>query len=76
NEFKIPEIIYDLTLILSLHVFLLGILFKARVFKSLSINYLEKLYSFKVLKGLNKQPLPLRDEINNEFIFYKAVRKV
>ncbi|KAH6721988.1 hypothetical protein BKA61DRAFT_666735 [Leptodontidium sp. MPI-SDFR-AT-0119] len=72
NEFKIPEIIYDLTLVLSPHVFLLGLLFKARAFKSPSINCLERLYSLKVLKGLNKQLLPLRDEINDEFIFYKA----
>ncbi|KAH7304346.1 hypothetical protein BKA65DRAFT_364159, partial [Rhexocercosporidium sp. MPI-PUGE-AT-0058] len=73
--FKIPKIIYDLTFILSPHVFLLGILFKAPIFKSPSINYPIKLYNLKVLKGLNKQLLPLQDEINCEFIFYKAVRE-
>ena len=61
---------------LSPHVFLLGMLFKARAFKSPSIDCPEKLYSLKVLEGLNEQPLPLRDEINDEFIFYKAIRKV
>ncbi|CZR66010.1 uncharacterized protein PAC_15910 [Phialocephala subalpina] len=75
NEFKIPEIIYDPTLVLSPHIFLLGILFKARAFKSPSIDCPERLYSLKVLKGLNEQPLPLRDEMNNEFIFYQAVRE-
>ncbi|KAH7379060.1 hypothetical protein BKA64DRAFT_648481 [Cadophora sp. MPI-SDFR-AT-0126] len=74
NEFKIPEIIYDPTLVLSPHVFLLGMLFKARAFKSLSIDYPERLYSLKVLKGLNEQLLPLRDEMNDEFIFYEAYR--
>jgi hypothetical protein len=52
--FLIPEIIYNLILILSLHVFLLGILFKARAFKSLSINSLERVYSLDVLYSLNK----------------------
>ncbi|KAL5312965.1 hypothetical protein ACEPPN_019391 [Leptodophora sp. 'Broadleaf-Isolate-01'] len=75
NEFKIPEIIYDPTLVLSPHVFLLGMLFKARAFKSPSIDCPERLYSLKVLKGLNEQPLPLRDEMNDEFIFCEAVRE-
>jgi hypothetical protein len=75
NEFKIPEIIYDPTLVLSPHVFLLGMLFKARAFKSPSIDCPESLYSLKVLKGLNEQPLPLRDEMNDEFIFCEAVRE-
>ncbi|KAH7418893.1 hypothetical protein BKA64DRAFT_763767 [Cadophora sp. MPI-SDFR-AT-0126] len=75
NEFKIPEIIYDPTLVLSPHVFLLGMLFKARAFKSPSIDCPERLYSLKVLKGLNEHPLPLRDEMNDEFIFCQAVRE-
>ncbi|KAH7364031.1 hypothetical protein BKA65DRAFT_522596 [Rhexocercosporidium sp. MPI-PUGE-AT-0058] len=75
NEFKIPEIIYDPTLVLSPHVFLLGMLFKARAFKSPSIDCPERLYSLKVLKGLNEQPLPLRDEMNDGFIFCEAVRE-
>ncbi|KAH7379041.1 hypothetical protein BKA64DRAFT_698284 [Cadophora sp. MPI-SDFR-AT-0126] len=73
NEFKNPEIIYDPTLVLSPHVFLLGMLFKARAFKSPSIDYPQRLYSLKVLKGLNKPPLLLRDEMNNEFIFCEAL---
>ncbi|CZS92472.1 uncharacterized protein RAG0_03051 [Rhynchosporium agropyri] len=73
NEFKIPDIIYDPTLVLSPHVFLLGMLFKARAFKSPSIDCPERLYSLKVLKGLNEQPLPLRDEMDDEFIFCEAV---
>ncbi|KAH8751182.1 hypothetical protein BGZ57DRAFT_775103, partial [Hyaloscypha finlandica] len=54
NIFLIPEIIYNPTLILSPYVFLLGILFKARAFKSISINSPEKLYSLNVLNSLNK----------------------
>ncbi|KAH6704302.1 hypothetical protein BKA61DRAFT_636094 [Leptodontidium sp. MPI-SDFR-AT-0119] len=75
NVFMIPEIIYDPALVLSTHVFLLGMLFKARAFKSPSIDCPQRLYSLNVLKGLNEQPLPLRDEMDNEFIFCEAVRE-
>jgi len=50
-------------------------LFKARAFKSPSIDCPERLYSLRVLKGLNEQPLPLRDEMNDEFIFCETVRE-
>ena len=60
--FLILEIIYDPTLVLSPHVFLLRILFKAQAFKSPSINSPERLYSLGVLDGLNEQLLPLKGE--------------
>ena len=44
-------------------------LFKARAFESPNITSLEKLYSLKVLNGLNEQKLPLKEELNDEFIF-------
>lgn len=50
-------------------------LFKARAFKSPSIDSPEKLYSLNVLNGLNEQPLPLRDAMNDDFIFCQAVRE-
>jgi hypothetical protein len=52
--FMIPEIIYDPTLVLSPHVFLLGMLFKIRAFKSPSIDSPENLYSLDVLERLNE----------------------
>jgi hypothetical protein len=55
--------------VLSLHVFLLRILFKVQAFKSPSIDSPKKLYSLSVLNGLNKQPLPLREELDDCFIF-------
>jgi hypothetical protein len=50
-------------------------LFRAGAFKSPSIDSPERLYSLKVLKGLNEQSLPLRDEMQEEFIFCQAVRE-
>ncbi|KAE9373871.1 hypothetical protein N431DRAFT_407568 [Stipitochalara longipes BDJ] len=75
NTFPIPEIIYDPTLVLSPHVFLLGMLFKARAFKSPSIDSPERLYSLDVLDNLNEQQLPLKEEFDEKFIFCQAVRE-
>ena len=65
--FPIPEIIYNLMLVLSPYVFLLGMLFKAQAFKSLSIDYPERLYSLGILDSLNKQVLLLKEKLDNNF---------
>jgi hypothetical protein len=75
NKFPIPEIIYNPTLVLSPHVFLLGILFKAQAFKSPSIDSPKKLYSLDVLDSLNEQALLLKEEFNDNFVFCQAVRE-
>ena len=69
NVFNIPEIIFDPTLVLSPHVFLLGMLFKIQAFKFPSIDSPERLYSLNVLEGLNEQVLPLREAIDHDFVF-------
>ena len=56
NEFKIPEIIFDPTLVLSPHVCLLGMLFHINGFKSITttgpvLDSPERLYSLGVLDG-------------------------
>jgi hypothetical protein len=73
--FPIPEIIFDPTLVLSPHTFLLGMLFKAKAFLDPSIDSPEKLYSLNVLKGLGEQELPLRGELDDEFLFCQVVRE-
>jgi hypothetical protein len=73
--FMILEIIYDPTLVHSPHVFLLGMLFKIRAFKSPSIDSPENLYSLDVLEGLNEQSLPLREAIDDDFVFCQAIRE-
>lgn len=73
NKFNIPEIIYDPTLILSPHTFLLGVLFKAQAFKSPSIVSPRQLYSLNVLDGLNEQSLPLKDDLGDNFVFCQVV---
>ncbi|KAL3428722.1 hypothetical protein BDV09DRAFT_203994 [Aspergillus tetrazonus] len=73
NEFKIPEIIFDPSLVLSPHVCLLSILFHIQGFKRLSktrpvLDSLEKLYSLRVLDGLGQQELLLKDKLSDKFI--------
>lgn len=60
---------------LSPHVFVLGMLFKIHS-KSPSVDSPEKLYSLNILEGLNEQVLPLREVIDDDFVFCQAVREV
>ncbi|EEH47566.2 uncharacterized protein PADG_03650 [Paracoccidioides brasiliensis Pb18] len=74
NKFKIPEIIFDPTLVLSPHICLLTMLFHIGGFKSISttgpvLDSAEKLYSVKVLNGKGQQPLLLKDELLDKFVF-------
>ncbi|KAL4861381.1 hypothetical protein BDV12DRAFT_208056 [Aspergillus spectabilis] len=74
NEFKIPEIIFDPTLVLSPHVCLLSMLFHIQGFKRISSTGLvldcpEKLYSLKVLNGKGQQELKLKDKLLDKFVF-------
>ncbi|KAH2185544.1 hypothetical protein KXW59_000839, partial [Aspergillus fumigatus] len=80
NEFKIPEIIFDPTLVLSPHVCLLSMLFHIKGFKTISTNgpvldCPEKLYSLGVLDGKGQQQLKLRDEILDKFVFCQVERE-
>ena len=44
-------------------------------FKSPSIDCPERLYSLDVLDGLNEQTLPLKEELDDDFVFCQAVRE-
>jgi hypothetical protein len=50
-------------------------LFKAQAFESPSIDSPEKLYSLNVLNGLGEQKLPLKEKLDDEFIFCQAFRE-
>ncbi|CAG8414202.1 unnamed protein product [Penicillium salamii] len=81
NEFKIPKIIFDPTLALSLHICLLGILFHIKGFKTRSstrpiLDCPENLYCLRILEGLKQQQLILKGEILNKFVFCQVIRDV
>ncbi|KAL4744655.1 hypothetical protein BDW72DRAFT_208845 [Aspergillus terricola var. indicus] len=74
NKFKILEIIFDPSLVLSPHVCLLSMLFHIQGFKRLSktrpvLDSLEKLYSLWGLDGLGQQELLLKDKLSDKFVF-------
>jgi len=67
--FKIPETLYDPTLVLSPHTVMLCSFFKVKAFKSPTIFLPEKLYSLNIHDGMNEQELPLKDKLSDNFIF-------
>ncbi|KAJ5462784.1 hypothetical protein N7475_007728 [Penicillium sp. IBT 31633x] len=84
NTFLIPEIIFDPTLVLSPYVFLLGMLFRIGIFKSLSkdgpiIDYLKKLYYLRVLYRLTlREPsgirITLEEKLTKGWLSYRMKR--
>jgi hypothetical protein len=74
NTFPIPEIIYDPSLILSPHAFLLGLIFADRAFKALNLTSPKQLGRLYVEPGWNELPLPLRSNMDNIPVFQKAVK--
>ncbi|KAL1972845.1 hypothetical protein VTN31DRAFT_6387 [Thermomyces dupontii] len=74
NVHPIPEIQFDPTLVLSPHIFLLGMLFHIKAFKAAGLDGPEKLYGLQVLKGLREQSLELRDEIQDKFVFCELIK--
>ncbi|KAH8706052.1 hypothetical protein BGW36DRAFT_422574 [Talaromyces proteolyticus] len=80
NEYKIPEIIFDPSLVLSPHVCLLSMLFHIKGFKRLSktgpvLDCAEKLYSLRVLDGLGEQPLLLNTLLDDKYVFCQVDRE-
>ena len=74
NTFLIPEIIYDPSLILSPHVFLLGLIFADRAFAASKLTSPEQLSRLDIPPGLNKLRLPLRPSMDNVPVFRRLVK--
>ncbi|EEH39300.2 hypothetical protein PAAG_01762 [Paracoccidioides lutzii Pb01] len=54
------------------YIFLLGMLFHIKAFKYLLITGAETLYDLGVLEGLNHQKVPLRNDLDDKFVFGQA----
>lgn len=50
-------------------------LFHIKAFKAVGLDGPEKLYGLQVPKGLREQPLDLRDEIQDNFVFCTLVKE-
>ncbi|KAI1421246.1 C2H2 finger domain protein [Xylaria sp. FL1777] len=73
KTFLIPEIIFDPSLFLSPHIFLLGILFRHRAFSADIFNDKpETLQKLNIFEGEHELPLPLKPEIRDKLVFRRA----
>jgi hypothetical protein len=74
NTFPLPEIIYDESLIFSLHVFLLGVLFCDQAFAAYNLTSPEELSRLHIPPSRNELPLRLNQRLDNIPVFRKTVK--
>lgn len=70
----IPEILFNLSLTLSIQTFLLGILFRHRAFKAPSLTYPERLTQLNIHPGEQELLIPLKASIKDIYIFHRAIK--
>ncbi|KAK1658505.1 C2H2 finger domain-containing protein [Colletotrichum godetiae] len=73
NTYPIPETMFDPSLLLSPHVFLLGILFRHRAFRAPSLTSPDQLKKLDICPGELELPLPLREDLDDTYIFRRAI---
>ncbi|KAK1989918.1 C2H2 finger domain-containing protein, partial [Colletotrichum falcatum] len=73
NTYPIPETMFDPSLLLSPHVFLLGILFHHKAFRASSLTTPYQLKELDIHDGELELALPLREDLNNVYIFRRAI---
>jgi hypothetical protein len=74
NTFILPEIIFNPSLILSLHVALLGLIFTNNTFLALSLILAVRISELDIPPGYKQLPLYLKPEMANIPVFYKSIR--
>ncbi|KAK4148490.1 C2H2 finger domain protein [Chaetomidium leptoderma] len=73
NTFPVPEVMWDPCLLLSPHVFFLGILFANEAFEASGLTSPEHLRVLDIHPEEQELPLPLKESLNKMFVFRKAV---
>ena len=73
NTFPLPEVIFDPSLILSLHVALLGLVFADNAFLAPSLTS-AAISGLDIPPGYEQLPLHLKPELANVPVFRKSVR--
>lgn len=63
---------FDPSLILSPHIFLLGILFRHRAFRAPSLTSPQQLDGLDIHPSERELPLPLREDLRDTYIFRRA----
>lgn len=67
-----PEVLFDPSLIVSPHVFLLGILFANQAFEVDDLTSADQLSGLDIMQGDQELPLPLKASLRDVFVFRKA----
>ncbi len=73
NTFPVPEVLWDPCLLLSPHVFFLGILFANEAFEAPGLTSPEQLHVLDIHPEEQELPLPLKKSLNKMFVFRKAI---
>jgi hypothetical protein len=74
NTFPVPEIIYDASLILSPHVFLLGLMFADVAFEAPNLTSAYHLSKLDIRPGTNQLEIRLKPSLANIPVFRKSIR--
>jgi hypothetical protein len=74
NTFPLPEIIFDLSLVLSLHVALLGLIFANNAFLALSLTSAKRISELDIPPSYEQLPLHLKPEMADILVFRKSIR--
>lgn len=74
KTFTLPVTLLDSSLLLSPHVFLLGILFRHKAFRAQGLTSPEQLHKLDIHPGERELPLPLRPDLDDVHIFHRAVK--
>jgi hypothetical protein len=74
NTFPIPENIFDPSLILSPHVFLLGLIFADEAFAAPNLTTAEQLSGLDIRPGYEQLPLLLKPSMANIPVFRKSIK--
>ena len=70
----IPEVLFDPDLLLSLQLFLLGVLFSHEAFLATNLTGPEALSKLDIYRGEDEMILPLKPELFDKYVFRKAVK--
>ena len=74
NIFILPKIIFNPSLILSLYITLLGLIFTNNIFLALSLILAIRISELDIKPGYKQLPLYLKLEITNILIFRKSIK--
>lgn len=75
--FTVPEVMFDPSLTLSPHVFLLAVLFRRQAFDSnLNADGPHGLSNLRIKEGENELPIYLKPELSEDFVFRRVEKTI